>query len=303
MELTNYSLPSNNDIYSINNNDLNLTNNKDSNSANNNDSNSANNNETKNIYSPLHLAPSLYNEGNNLLKHFFLKYLNQVNEGGLIEKVNFRSKGTKIHFYKLDLVTGHFQIFKDEKSKQEKENYDFNQISKIVIGLKTKNILNKINAVQKLNNKDNYPYLFMSFIINNSGKEKTIDLIFKDDNDAKKWFYGLYSYLSNKSDNKLYKICTCTKYILFRIKCKMVEKLKQSTNGINKRSLANIIKTYFNKNEKKEGEEGEAKIMFKLSNKTEEDEESHDDEEINIEEETQTKNKIFEDENNYRKSY
>ena len=130
--------------------------------------------EIKNLNTPLNLAPSFDNENNYLLNNFFLNYLAQVNEGGLIEKVNFRSQGIKIHFYKLDIFTGHFQIFKDEKSKKEKENYDFNQISKIVIGLKTKNILDKINIVKKLNNKDNYPYLFMSFIMNNSGKKKKL---------------------------------------------------------------------------------------------------------------------------------
>ena len=212
--------------------------------------NTTNNNEK--IYTPLHLNTYLNNQNNNnhsmTLKKFYLNNLTKVNEGGLIEKVNFRSKGTKIHFYKLDLITGNFQIFKTEKSNKEKENYDFNQIVKIVIGLKTKNILNKINIVKKMNNKENYPYLFMSFIMNNRGKErKTIDLIFKDDNDAKKWFYGFYSYLITNSSNKLYKICTCTNYILLRIKCKMADKLKLSANEMKNKCFTNIIKVYFDK--------------------------------------------------------
>ena len=261
--------------------------------------------EIKNLNTPLNLAPSFDNENNYLLNNFFLNYLTQVNEGGLIEKVNFRSQGIKIHFYKLDIFTGHFQIFKDEKSKKEKENYDFNQISKIVIGLKTKNILDKINIVKKLNNKDNYPYLFMSFIMNNSGKKKkTIDLIFKDDNDAKKWFYGLYCFLKNNPDNKIYKIGSCSKYILFRIKYKLIDKLKLSTNEINNRSLAKIIKKYFDKKEQKKGEEGGPKIMANIKDKTEKEEESNEEEEeINIEEENQIKNKILEEENNCRNNY
>ena len=113
--------------------------------------NTTNNNEK--IYTPLHLNTYLNNQNNNnhsiTLKKFYLNNLTKVNEGGLIEKVNFRSKGTKIHFYKLDLITGNFQIFKTEKSNKEKENYDFNQIVKIVIGLKTKNILNKINICEE----------------------------------------------------------------------------------------------------------------------------------------------------------
>jgi len=74
-------------------------------------------------------------------------------------------------------------------------------------------------------------------------KKRTIDLYFTDEENAKNWFYGLFCYLNKKENKRNYKISSCTKYLLFRLKNKMINKLKKEKN--NKIPLSKCIKEYF----------------------------------------------------------
>ena len=66
---------------------------------------------------------------------------------------------------------------------------------------------------------------------------------------AKKWFYGLYYYFV--ISKRTYKICSCTNYLLFRIKSKMINKMNLDNEKIKDKSFAYYIKKYFNKYKKK----------------------------------------------------
>ena len=54
-------------------------------------------------------------------------------------------------------------------------------------------------------------------------RKRTIDLFYNNEVSAKKWFYGLFYYFN--ISERSYKINSCTKYILFRLKCKMINRL------------------------------------------------------------------------------
>ena len=78
----------------------------------------------------------------------------------------------------------------------------------------------------------------MSFILRN----RTIDLYFKDEKSAKSWFYGLYYYF--KISERKYKICSCTNYLLFRIKSKMIKNFNKDIKKIDKYTFSSCLKKY-----------------------------------------------------------
>ena len=114
--------------------------------------------------------------------------------------------------------------------------------------METKNVINKINILDIIKKNRKYLYLFMSFIFSNDANKKTLDLVFNNESEssARKWFYGLHYYFF--ISKRPYKICSCTNYILFRIKCKIFKKLNLDMNEMKKKkfSLAKCIMKYFN---------------------------------------------------------
>ena len=96
----------------------------------------------------------------------------------------------------------------------------------------------------------NQPYKFMSvIIIDDKKKEKTIDLVFETTKNAKCWFYGMYYYYVYVKI-KPEKIYSCTKFILDRVKSKIISKLidNDQKDKYKKKSFVYLIKKFNNEN-------------------------------------------------------
>jgi hypothetical protein len=160
------------------------------------------------------------------------------------------------------LVGQTFDVLVDGPSKTDKEMYSgyteenklvhfkgcpelIGKIIKVKIGIETQNAIRKLNIVNLGIKNKNKPYKFISFILNvNKKKEmKSLDLVFDNTNSARKWFYGLYYFFQR--EKMPYKICSCTKYVLKKIKSKMMNKLKMDMSEINKISFAKCSNRYF----------------------------------------------------------
>ena len=189
----------------------------------------------------------LYEEKNNseILKKFFKKAFTHIYLGEIITKINMKSKGSKEHIFRLEDGTGHLVYLNGSITNKPKKDFDLSKIIKVKIGIETQNAIRKLNIVNLGIKNKNKPYKFISFILNvNKKKEmKSLDLVFDNTNSARKWFYGLYYFFQR--EKMPYKICSCTKYVLKKIKSKMMNKLKMDMSEINKISFAKCSNRYF----------------------------------------------------------
>ena len=151
-----------------------------------------------------------FKKGLMLLNKMFERYLINIKSGEVLVKINYNSKDTKMHHYLLDVKKNCIAVYNKSGGSEPESEIFFRNIIKIVYGFKTENLIKKIKF---LPNGDQ-PFLYMSIILRN----RSIDLMFSESN-VKKWFYGLYYYLTNINRN--YKIFSCTNFILSRIKMKM----------------------------------------------------------------------------------
>ena len=182
----------------------------------------------------------------NFLKEQYLK----ICKGENILKINFRTNGSKVRYYKIENKKDELQVFENKNSKKIRHNYTFKNILKIVIGIKSKNIESKMKTMQIVKENKNRPYYFMSLYFEDGKTGNTIDLIFKNSNYFQKWFYGLYYYLIYSIPKRPYKICSCTNYILFRLKCKLFKKLNLNINQLEQKPFSHLLKKYFIKDQK-----------------------------------------------------
>ena len=169
-----------------------------------------------------------------------------IYNGEMIDKINFKTMGTIEHYFQIENKTDKLQYFLTRKAKKPKKEFDFDSIIKVKVGIYTLNVKKKLNIIDITKKNKDYPYRFMSFIFDNNKSGPTLDLVFKKSFRAKKWFYGLYKYF--EISQRPYKICSCTNYILFRIRCKIFKKLNLDMNEMKKKkfSLAKCIMKYFN---------------------------------------------------------
>jgi hypothetical protein len=169
------------------------------------------------------------------IQNFFKSKYKYIINGNTITKLNYNNKDLKEHFYQIDKENDHFQYLKSNNNNPGKI-YNFYDIIQICYGIKTVNMNYKIKTLMS---KGKYiPHLLMSLIL----KKRTIDLVFNDEESAKNWFYGLYYFL--KTTNREYKIGSCTGYILFRIKSKLVSKLGKKYKNIDKLHLPSLLHQY-----------------------------------------------------------
>ena len=152
-------------------------------------------------------------------RHIYLKnkiqvYFKGIQLGDSILKINLNSNGTKTHFYRLNYENDSIQIYNKEKDSKVDKEILINSINKIIFGINSSNLKKKIKTLPNINQ----PWLYMSFL----SKDSSIDL-FLNENQIRKWFYGLSSYLN--IIRKRYKIISKSKYILNRSKLKMVNDL------------------------------------------------------------------------------
>ena len=164
----------------------------------------------------------------NALDIFLDKSYSKIVQGMELIKINNKTKGYKTNYYNID--DNNYLIIKSSK-KQLKATHNYNllkDVTKITYGIRTSNLINK--RINKNNDPDikNFfktPWRFMSFITN----KRSIDL-YLEDKELENWFYGLNCLA--KDNGVEYKLISTNKFILTKIKLKIIMKLKKLKKNI-----------------------------------------------------------------------
>ena len=192
------------------------------------------------------LKSSKKNEVQDTTNDYFERAYSHIYNGENITKINFRTNNSTIYYFQVDYQNDLLQFYFVNNKTRPKKEFDFDDILKVKIGFETRNVIKKLNIIKACMNNKNQPYRFMSFIFSNDEKQQTLDLVFNDGNSAKAWFYGLFYYF--QISNRPYKICSCTRYILNKMKCKIYNKLKWDASKVKQLAFSQCIKVYFNEN-------------------------------------------------------
>ena len=123
----------------------------------------------------------------NIVDKMLERYYIGIKSGEVLMKINYNSQDTKMHFYSLDTKRSCISVYNKSGGSKPESEIPFKKIIKVLYGIKTQNLIRKINS---LPNSDQH-YLYMSFLL----KDRSIDLTFSDKS-IKKWFYGIYFYLT-----------------------------------------------------------------------------------------------------------
>jgi hypothetical protein len=164
----------------------------------------------------------------NDLDNFLDKNYSKIVQGMELIKINNKTKGYKTNFYNID--DNNCLIIKSTK-KQLKATHNYNllkDVTKITCGIRTSNLINK--KINKNNDPDikNFfktSWRFMSFIT----KKRSIDL-YLEDKELENWFYGLKCF--SKDNGVEYKLISTNKFVLTKIKLKIIMKLKKLKKNI-----------------------------------------------------------------------
>ena len=156
---------------------------------------------------------------------FLKNQLQTSEEGTILLKINFSSKGYKDHFFRLCLVDKEYYLSVHKAISDIKPYKVFNlkDLILITIGIQTDNLKNKLN-----NNflKQFKPWNLMSLWF----KERTYDLYFENDEEMNRWFeaiYYCYKYIKGK------KLGRNLGYLFFnKLRLKMLYKLKNYDNNL-----------------------------------------------------------------------
>ena len=142
-------------------------------------------------------------------------------------KINFSNPGKKEHFYMLVPDKG-IRIYKKRpkediisnplKNDSSSKLVVISDIKKFTYGIASDNLRKRFKNMK--NSKLRSPWLFFSILT----KKRSIDL-YMDDVSLNKWFYGISHYL--KENNSKYKIISVSKFLLTRLKLKMLYTLKE----------------------------------------------------------------------------
>ena len=194
----------------------------------------------KKIYFKLfhkNIAKEIDSKHNEEIKDFYdLCYL-KIIDGNSLLKLNMGNNGIKEHFYKVNYDKAEIEIYNKSGSFQPDKCIKITQIRKITIGLQSQNFHSKLNYIPI----SKEPWKGISFIC----KLRSLDLIFKKEDIAKKWFYGLQHYLKNILLS--YKINSTTGYIIQKLKMKIMKKTKNKKD-IKKNTFLKAILKYCNDN-------------------------------------------------------
>ena len=166
-------------------------------------------------------------------------------------KINYGSKGYKMHFYNIDMDSNTFNARSLASQQCPTNSYQLSKdITKITYGIKAENLKKKIidkkdkdtDAIKLLN----FPWRFLSL----ATKKRSVDLYCEDDQ-LNNWFYGL-KYMTNYY-NIDYKIISTNKFVINKIKFKLVLQLKESLKNEEIKDENNIYKNVIQKICKKKG--------------------------------------------------
>lgn len=177
-------------------------------------------------------------ENNDKIKTFYENKYASLVDGDVIKKFNMGNNGTKEHFYQINYDKEQIDIFNNKGNPKPDKCIKFKEIKKVTFGMKSQNLISKSKYVP--NNKE--PWKIMSFIL----KKKSLDFIFKKEETAKKWFYGI-QYLF-KSSERQYKIKSTTGYIIEKLKMKIANETGKNPNNLKKLSFVKTIMTYCKNN-------------------------------------------------------
>ena len=171
---------------------------------------------------------------------FLKNQLQSLEEGSILMKINFSSKGYNEHFFRLCLVDNeyYFSVHKTISDIKPYKVINLKELCDITIGIETDNLKNKITDKFL---KEFKPWNLMSFWF----RERTYDLYFDNDIEMNKWFEAVYYF--NKYILKKNKIKRNLGYYFFnKLKLKMLYKLKNFENTL---PIIEQLKYYFELNQ------------------------------------------------------
>ena len=152
---------------------------------------------------------------------FLMKSSKKLNNGLYLVKINYKTKGYKVHFYNIDVESHNFNV-RNKENDYPSAFYNIKiDILKVLYGLKSPNLISKLkednyNECRKFLQK---PWNLLSIIT----KKRSIDLYCENDQ-IDTMFYGLKSFFIDKKI--LYKINSTNYFVLNKIKLKIAIKLK-----------------------------------------------------------------------------
>ena len=165
--------------------------------------------------------------------------LQSLEEGSLLTKINFTSKGYNEHFFRISLIDNEYYFCVHKKISEIKPYKVFNleELYDITIGIQTDNLKNKINNEFMNEFK---PWGIMSLWF----EERTYDLYFDNDEEMNKWFEAIYyynKYIMGKNMER-----NLSYFFFNKLKLKMLYKLKNVENDL---PIIEQLKYYSNLNE------------------------------------------------------
>ena len=156
-----------------------------------------------------------------------IELFNQTNlkmlcNGEVLAKINYRTKGIREHFYKLDFDNDTIYIYNNLlELSSHKDKIELEEILKITYGISSNNLKKKYDGMDK--EIFNSPWLFFSIIT----KKRSYDF-YIEQNKLIHWYYGLAFWL--KQNKMTYKIISSSYFILNKIKLKAIQRLKDITS-------------------------------------------------------------------------
>lgn len=151
---------------------------------------------------------------------YFLSKFESLDDGSVLLKCNYGTKGFIEHYYKISYIKGEYclLVFKNINEIKPYKVFRLAKLYNITVGLKTENLINKINQNLLKNYK---PWFFLSFWF----PERTIDINFDNDEEMNKWFEGIYYYSTRIDKPKKNKISLC-QYFFSKAKLKLLYTIK-----------------------------------------------------------------------------
>ena len=175
------------------------------------------------------------------IDNFLDKNYELIIKGMTLMKINYSSKGHKYYFYNIDSDSNTLQIRQKEGDPYPLVSYNlFKDVTKITYGIKSKNLIKKLKNKNECNDETRkylrMPWRFISFVL----QKKSIDLYLENDQ-VDTWFYGLKNFTKNDVE---YKISSTNKFLLNKVKYRIVIKLKCAVNDgeIVEEKSVNLVK-------------------------------------------------------------
>ena len=178
------------------------------------------------------------------IDNFLDKNYELIIKGMRLMKINYSSKGHKYYFYNIDSDSNTLQIRQKEGDPYPSVSYNlFRDVTKITYGIKSKNLIKKLKNKNECNDETRkylrMPWRFISFVL----QKKSIDLYLENDQ-VDTWFYGLKNFTKKDVNDVEYKISSTNKFLLNKVKYRIVIKLKCAVNDgeIVEEKSVNLVK-------------------------------------------------------------